>query len=233
MKISFWAALGCLIALAGCQQATSSSTSNSTKSLTVTSTSTSVYQYYDLSTGAEVADPATQSWDIAFNSTTGGVRTNSGATASAPPASATVATPSSSGGLGGVYYAGSSDFDSVTTVNSSGFGDVAATDASVYTSTTMDGVNYTTSQIVVNKITKLDYDGGDGTSDTPYTYTDLATAYGGDAYYSYNDTTHAISASGEVYVVRHGDGTHYSKFQVTSLTGSNSSRVRVIKYSNF
>lgn len=217
------AALGCLIILAGCQQSTSSDNGPSTKSLTVTSTSTTTYQYYSLSTGQEVTDPATKNWDVAFSSATGGVLTNSGVTA----------TTLGSNGQGGVYYANTNDFNTVSSANTSGFSDPYATDTSVWTSTTMDGVNYTTSEIVVNKITKLEYDGGDGTNGNPFTYSDIVAAYAGPAYYAYDDTTHVISASGEVYVIRRGDGTHYSKFQVTSMTGSSSSRVRVIKYANF
>jgi len=229
MKITSGAALCCLLVLASCQQAVSSGDSK-VKSLTVASNS-SAFRYYDLSTGTEVADPATQNWDIAFSSSTGasggGVLTNSGLSA----------VNAASNGQGGVYYAGTLDFDAVGSVNTSGFDGAFAQDVLVWI-TSQGQQGSTTAQGVLNAITKLDFSAGDGLAEgTAFSYTDVAQAYAGTAYYSYNETTHAISASGEVYIIRHGVGTHYSKLQITSMSldtsTSPSTRNRVIKYENF
>jgi len=175
-----------------------------------------------LSTGNEVADSASNTWDIAFNSATGGILTNGGVTA----------TSLASNGQGGVYYSGSVDFDSVSSYDVSKFANAFATDTTAYVSTDM-GSGPVTSTLVLNQMTKLDYDGGTGTSGDPYTNSGDAAVYSGPAYYAYDPTTHGISVSSEVYIVRHGDGSHYSKLQVTSMTGSTADRTRVIKYANF
>lgn len=217
--------LGTILTLASCEQATNSSSNSgsstlTTKSLTVTSTS--AYTYWDLSTGTEVTDPATQDWDIAFSSATQGILTNSGATATALASS----------GAGGVWYAGTTDFDSVTSTSGADFTEAFAVDTSVSVSTS-NGSSTTTSTAVLNQMTKLDYVSGDGSASNPYVNDASAGVYDGEAYYAYNQ---GVSASGEVYIIRHGDGTTFSKLQVTSLSGLNtttSTRDRVIKYANF
>jgi len=217
--------LATILVLTGCDQATSTGSTaatSTTKSLTVTSTS--AYTYWDLSTGTEVTDPATQDWDIAFSYATQGILTNSGATA----------TTQASSGAGGVWYAGTTDFDTVTSTSGADFTEDFAVDTSVSVSTASQLGTSTVSTIVLNQMTKLDYTSGDGSADDPFTNDASAGVYDGEAYYAYNQ---GVSASGEVYIVRHGDGTSFSKLQITSLTtsqtGSTTSRVRVIKYANF
>lgn len=215
-------ALALTLVLAGCQQATSSASSDSSVDYdltfgdqqTLSLTSDSTVTYWDLDTGTEVTDATSTTWDVAFSSATQGIWTNSGATA----------TGVSSSGVGGVYYTGYTVFANVTKAATSLFTGTWATDTEVYVSTTT-GAGTSTSTAILNKMTALDYSGS-GTEADPYT----SGTYDGDAYYSYSSTTHAISASGEVYIIRSGDGTKYFKFQVAEMSGSTSSRVRDIKY---
>lgn len=214
------AALGLLVLLASCQQATDdedSSSFGSTQALTVTATS--AVTYWDLDTGTQVTDPASTTWDIALTSATGGVFTNGGATATA----------AASSGTGAVYYSGSTVFDEVTSYNSSSFSSTWSTDTTVYVATASQS-GTSTSTAVLNKMTALDYSGGTGTEADPYTNDASAGVYDGEAYYAYDSTSHAFSASGEVYLLRSGDGSKVFKVQITSLSGSNASRVRDIKY---
>lgn len=217
------AALGLLVLLAGCQQATNDDEEEapsfgSTQALTVTAVSTTTKTYWDLDTGTEVTDPASTVWDIAFTSGTGGVFTNSGATATAVASS----------GTGGVYYSGSTVFGDVTTYSSSGFDAAWSTDEAVYVATAGQG-GTTTSTVVLNKMTALDYSGGTGTEADPYTNDASAGVYDGEAYYSYSQAT-GITVSNEVYLVRSGDGSQVFKVQIAGMSGGNSSRVRDVKY---
>jgi len=217
------AALGLLVLLAGCQQATNDDEDDapsfgSTQALTVTATS--AVTYWDLDTGTQVTDPASTAWDIAFTSGTSGVYSNGGATATALASS----------GTGAVYYSGSTVFDDVTTYATSGFNATWSTDTAVYVATATQG-GTTTSSVILNKMTALDYSGGTGTEADPYTNDASTGVYDGEAYYNYDSTSHAFSTSGEVYLLRSGDGSKVFKLQIASMSGSSASRVRDIKYS--
>jgi len=204
-------ALGLLILLAGCQQATNdeddSPSFGSTQALTVTAVSSTTKTYWDLDTGTEVTDPASKAWDIAFTSGTGGVFTNSGATATAVASS----------GTGAVYYSGSTVFDEVTTYDGSGFDAPWSTDTAVSVATAGQG-GTTTSTVILNKLTALDYSGGTGTEADPYTNDASAGVYDGPAYYSYSQST-GITVSNEVYLLRSGTAPGCSRSRSPACQG--------------
>lgn len=210
-----------LVALAGCQQATNTNAAATVASFYPTSSAGSTTTYWNLSTNTQVTgdDIKSNKWDIAVSSSTQGVWTNSGATASAL----------GSGGQGGVYYSGSTVYTDVKSYNSAGFTGTWNTDRQVYvTSTGQSGT--TTSTSVLNVMTALDYSSGTGSEDEPYSYTDLTTAYAGNAYYTYvQGSGVTVSTNPEVYVIRSGNGEKYFKLQITSMKLENNTRTRTIK----
>ncbi len=244
MKISPLAALGCLIILASCQQATSSS--SSTPSFTVVTTNTDTApKYYSLATGKVVTDPANNTWDIAFGNGSQAIYTNSGYTATASGV-----TGSATSGVGGVYYAGTTAWGGVSSYSTSKFADsngdgnadTFGTDYYTEFNTVADGSG-TASFATLNVITKLEYSAGDGTHATPfvkYPSSDVTDPYSGPAYYTYDTTDQAnpLKPSKEVYVVRSGDGTKYYKIQITAMGSTTDSsgfvvveRTRTVSYS--
>jgi hypothetical protein len=184
-------------------------------------------KYYSLKTGDEVTDAAkiaSKDWDIAFQRSRI-IYTNSGATAA----------NAGSGGQGGVWFTDKTDFDDVSSdedrVETTG-------ENAEYAGFTQDVTKYmagggmgggsepTTS--VLNVMTYVGYYGGTGTADDPYTTVPLAGPPGLDYLpYLYNKK-HFVSmtnmragefaVSNQVYIIKHGDGTHYSKMQITEYT---------------
>jgi hypothetical protein len=234
MKITLLGtALGCVLILAGCQQATSSSSSSSSSShFTDQVSSTTAYNYYDLSTGKTVSDPTTQKWDIAFGYGTQQVFTNSGDSSTA------------SGGSGGVYYSGKTDFSSVSSFDTSKIGssdvwsrDRSVTQNQVYGSST-PYTTYASTTLVLNAMTELYYsEGGDGSSGNPYTAYLGPTGSLTDAwtqspsiYYNFDGAT-SYTVTNRVYIVKSGDGSSYYKVQISSLTKDGSNRDRIVIYS--
>jgi hypothetical protein len=175
-------------------------------------------RYFSLVTGTEVKGGAIAStaWDIAFPNIRQ-IWTNSGDSA----------LQKSSGGLGGVWHTDSTNFDSVTLADKkegvdseSGF-DYAFlnTDLSRY----VVGMNANADLVLLEKNFNVmsfvgfsnETDVGVGlTSDKPYSYTYL---YDKKNFYSNPGGVMPpkFITTGQVYIVRHGDGTHYSKIQVT------------------
>ena len=229
MKITLLgAALGCALILAGCQQPTSGSSSTPHFTDQVTS---AAYHYYNLSTGQIVSDPTTQKWDIAFGYDPQQVFTNSGASATA------------SGGSGGVYYSGKTDFGSVSSFDASKIGgsDVWSQDRTVQQAEVFGDISspttYQNVSIILNAMTELYYSqGGSGTSGDPYTaylgtegtLTDAWTQ-SPSVYYLFDGAT-SYTLSNRVYVIKSGDGQNYYKVQIASLTLDGSNRDRIVKY---
>jgi hypothetical protein len=187
-------------------------------------------KYYSLTTGEEV--PAeqknTQKWDIAFKRTRL-ILTNSGATAT---------TEGSQGG-GGVWYAGTTDFGSVTLANKGADTASLSTDTALYVWTGMGQPALS----VLNVMTFVGYRYGNGTSDAiptlqgepPYNperdgeypangaYTSYL--YDADQYYVQESMT-VYPSTNKVYIIKHADGSGYSKIQieyeyVAAVTGDN------------
>jgi hypothetical protein len=174
-------------------------------------------RYFSLVTGTEVKGGAiaSKAWDIAFPNIRQ-IWTNSGDSAS----------QKSSGGLGGVWHTDSTDFDSVT------LGDKQenVTTPFDYTPFNTDlhrwviGMNANAELVLLEKNFNImsyvgfdnETEGGVGlTSDKPYSYNYL---YDKKNFYK-NDPPGTMPPNfvmtGQVYIVRHGDGVHHSKIQVT------------------
>ncbi|MDR0624401.1 MAG: HmuY family protein [Treponema sp.] len=195
--------------------------------------------YYSLSTKEAVSDPASTAWDIAFKRTRL-ILTNSGDTATAL----------SSGGQGGVWYSGKTDFDSVS-LDDKGADDADfSTDTDLYLWTGMGPAPTATTPL--NVMTYVGYGHGDGstnetdgwTAGDPVDYTNYPAngpltdyKYNADQYYT---QTHSegggpvFGSSGKVYIIKHGDGTHYSKIQITyEYVSSGAKDTFSVKFSNF
>jgi hypothetical protein len=178
-------------------------------------------KYYSLSTGKTVSDPRSQSWDVAFPGNRE-IWVNAGAAAA----------DQKSGGQGGVWYTNETDFTKAT-----GVGDkIDITADSLFAGIPDNGdFNYGTPRYIwgmdaagnfvlfrkiINVISYAGYGGetveGIGlTEDKPYTQGALL--YNKRQFY-YNAGTMPPNFQPTlwVYIIRHGDGVHHSKFQVTA-----------------
>jgi hypothetical protein len=178
--------------------------------------------YYSLSTGQAVeANKAnTTDWDIAFTRTRL-VLTNSGYTA----------TEKGSSGAGGVWYAGTTNFGNVTLANRGADNAPYSTDTDLYVWTGMGQAP--TAKTPLNVMTYVGYGYGNGSSNafgewtpsnapttTPHDYTGYPyngplTVYKYNANQYYNSTSmYDYPPTNKVYIIRHADGTHYSKIQI-------------------
>jgi hypothetical protein len=200
-------------------------------------------KYYSLSTGEEVAaDKAnTTGWDIAFTRTRL-ILTNSGDTASGL----------GSGGDGGVWYTDKTDFDDVSLDDrpeDTGYN----TDTGKYVWNGMGAAP--TAKMLLNVMTFVGYDYGNGEAASIPTLKGAAPydpdrdgdypSPGAFTGYKYDQKTYykqehgsgggpTFSSTNYVYIIRHGDGEHYSKIQITyAYQSSPAADTFVIKYSNF
>jgi hypothetical protein len=182
-------------------------------------------EYYSLSSGEKVdADKITSAdWDIAF-SFGRMIYTNSGATEAAL----------GSGGQGGVWATGKTDFAAVSSPDGADFSLPYAADTERYTSPAAE-----MGEPVLNRLNVISYAGyGKGSGDT---VEDPLTDYKYNAkqYYSANLSTMppVYSMTNQVYIIKHGDGVHYSKLQIRSMDSLASTRgnrrVYLVKYRNF
>jgi hypothetical protein len=185
-------------------------------------TITNGVKYISLSTGKVV--PAsrknTAEWDIAVAASMFVFRTNSGVTAA----------DAGSPGDAAIWYVDKTDFNSVTLA---GKPDLTGTEYEPYTqdvtrySSLMDGV----SPVPMNIMTYFGFNGGSGlTADDPFTSiprdssTTPLTDY---IFYHFNKKSAYEGTGGmppgfketkQIYIIRHADGLHHSKFQVTAFT---------------
>jgi hypothetical protein len=202
-------------------------------------------KYFSFTTNAEVTDAAkiaSKEWDIAFQPSRM-IYTNSGATATAV----------TSGGLGGVWFTGKTNFDAVGDED-----EVETTgDYAEYAEFTKDVQKYTsaTASNRFNVMTYWGFAGGTGTADDPYkskTPTSnpppadfVPYSYDKKNYVSMTSMTGPNGAtfelSNQVYIIKHGDGEHYSKLQITDYSSVSSGTDRnapvtetyKFKYRNF
>ncbi|MDR0643165.1 MAG: HmuY family protein [Treponema sp.] len=156
-------------------------------------------KYYSLSTGLEVIgdDINSNKWDIAF-SRTRLIFTNSGASAEKV----------NSGGQGGVWYTDKTELSGVAIGDQKG--DDYTTDQKRYV-TGMGGA----AETILNVMSYVGYD-NEGTVDG----LSAENAFSG---YSYNKQqyyhssgmgVYASDGTEPVYIIRHGDGVHYSKIKI-------------------
>ena len=169
--------------------------------------------FYSLATGQRVSDPGGTDWDIAF---AGGrqIWTNSGYTAVAYK----------SGGRGGVWYTDKKDFDQVAGR------DAAVEDTGLLGNFTIDTRRFANGMSggaelgllgrSLNVMTYAGY-GNETVQDVGLTELNpLAAPYlynKKQFYYNLGNVMPPLfKTTGQVYVIRHGDGVHHSKFQVTA-----------------
>jgi hypothetical protein len=160
-------------------------------------------KYYSLSTREEVADPAGNAWDIAFENSRL-VYTNSGATA----------VTLSSGGQGGVWHTDKLDLEGVTQND-------AIKDDPLYGPYNEDVIRYvgpmtgSATPRRINVMTFVGYNNeetNDGSEDKPFSSSYL---YDKKQFYDMVSMQPLqIDDTNQVYIVRHGDGQHYSKIQI-------------------
>jgi hypothetical protein len=191
-------------------------------------------KYYSLSTGEEVtgADINTNKWDIAFNRTRL-IYTNSGDSAKGE-------------GKGGVWHTEKTDLATVSYGEQKEFkiGDVSYNvDVAEYLYTGMG--NAPTAKTNLNVMSYVGYGAGDGSTNNTTGYTAGSGDYsnypatGPLTDYKYNQHQYYNSAgmgvyvgNNEVYIIRHGDGGHYSKIQIVYEYANSKDNWQVI-YQNF
>jgi hypothetical protein len=210
------------------------------KEITVTSADGTVY--YSLSTGQQVSNAASKNWDIAFQRSRM-IYTNSGATATA----------ANSGGQGGVRFTNKTNFGSVSDEDA-----VETTGANAeYADFTEDVVKYTsaTASSRFNVMTYWGFGGGTGTQADPYTTLPFDSTNPNFVPYTYDKKNYVkmtsmtgpsgatFELSNQVYIIKHGDGIHFSKIQITDYTSRSADNsvnppvaaadILKIKYQNF
>jgi hypothetical protein len=181
--------------------------------------------YFSLSTGKGVIGEniAGREWDIAFDSSRM-IYTTRGDTAAAL----------GSGGEGGVWAAGTADFDAVQSLDKADFSLPFAVDTARYTSPAAE-----MGAPVLNRLNMISYVGyGSGTGTTAEDpLTDYK--YNAKQYYIADLSTMppVYSLTRHVYIIRHGNGSDYSKVQITALdtiaSTKGNRRVFSLTYQNF
>ncbi|MDR1251681.1 MAG: HmuY family protein [Treponema sp.] len=185
--------------------------------------------YYSLSTGEQVA--GTDSWDIAFRRSRL-IFTNSGATAAYPDVTST--------GSGGVWHVTKTNLADVTV-------DDAVKDDPLYGPYNQDVVRYilaggmggspaTAAPSRINVMTFVGYSNeadNDGLSaDKPFSNT---YQYNKKQFYNSEGMPPVMSVSNQIYIIKHGDGSKYSKILINAYESStaNGTDTYQIIYQNF
>jgi hypothetical protein len=190
-------------------------------------------RYFSLVTGTEVKGNAiaSKAWDIAFPNIRQ-IWTNSGDTAS----------QKSSGGLGGVWHTNSTDFDSVTLTDKK----ENVTSPFDYTPFNEDrhsyviGMNANAQLVLLEKnFNVMSYVGFDNETAvdgrTEENYYSMNYLYDKKNFYK-NDPPGTMppkfKMTDQVYIVQHGDGTHYSKIQVVRYVRASPREIYEVRYEN-
>jgi hypothetical protein len=180
-------------------------------------------RYFSLSDGKEVSDPKTKDWDIALDYNRL-IYTNSGDTAA----------DLESGGLGGVWSTGQTNFDAVTASAGADFSLPFTSDTKRYTNPAAEMGAPILNRL--NIISYVGYGSGDGetgeTALTDYLY-DRQQFYTADL----STMPPAYNLTKRVYIIKHGNGTDYSKVQISYMQSINSTsgnkRIYEVKYEKF
>ena len=182
------------------------------------------FRYFSLYPPQEIRAPGTirsTAWDIAF-APGRVVVTNSGVTA----------TRVGSGGQGGVWHTERTDNFTGVTLNdrvTGGVHETRSTDAYVYMP---GGMGEPPVRNAVNVMTHLGWDTGDGSSDLPYSWSNIPNAMGPAALRPFFNGAHAFfngapgmppnfTATNRVYIIRHGCGIRYSVVQIGYASNNN------------
>jgi hypothetical protein len=177
-------------------------------------------RYFSLSDGKEITDPKSKNWDIAFDYNRL-IYTNSGDTAA----------DIESGGSGGVWCIGTTDFDLVNAIDGADFSLPFTVDTKRYTSPAAEMGAPTQNRL--NVMTYVGY--GSGTGATPETaLTDYK--YNAQQFYVADLSTMppTYNLTRQVYIIKHGNGTDHSKLQIhymQSITStSGNKRIYKVNY---
>jgi hypothetical protein len=180
--------------------------------------------FYSLSTGEQVTGDAVagKGWDIAFDYSRM-IYTNSGATAE----------DLGTGGLGGVWASGKTDFNAVQSPDGADFTLPFTADTKRYTSPAAEMGLPVLNRL--NVITYVGYGEGTGTEGDPLT----DYKFNANQYYNADLSTMppVYSITKQVYIVKHGTGEAYSRVQITAMDTQASTkgnkRIFIITYQNF
>jgi chitinase len=179
--------------------------------------------YYSLSTGEEVE--GTASWDIAFRRSRL-IFTNSGATAAYPDVTST--------GSGGVWHVTKTNLAEVTV-------DDAVKDDPLYGPYNQDVIRYVTGMggaapSRINIMTFVGYPNEDENNGlTPESPWNAPYNYDKKQFYNSEGMPPVMSASNQIYIIKHGDGSKYSKILINAYESStaNGTDTYQIIYQNF
>ncbi|MDR2211437.1 MAG: HmuY family protein [Spirochaetaceae bacterium] len=192
------------------------------------SVSTGETKYFALRSGTAVeidaSNAVTTNWDIAFKRTRL-ILTNSGDT--------------NTGGQGGVWYAGTTNFGIVSLANKGADGIPYSVDTNKYVWTGMGPAP--TAQTPLNVMTFVGYDHGNGTTpstgelnDYPSNGAFTSYLYNADQYYSQD---HSGGGGGpvftpnyKVYIIKLGNGSGYAKIQVIEYAFAGGKDNFTVKY---
>lgn len=159
---------------------------NDLVSSTITAT-TDTPIYFNFGSGKAVS--STEEWDVTFNYNRM-IYTRSG--------------DSFKDGKGRVYYTGTTDFSSVTTIDNTKFSGDYSSDKTIYRD--MHGAV----PININIMTWVEYGTGSGTEADPFSSVNGFR----DSYYSYTGMPPVYSFSKNIYVIKGANGSTSYKFQV-------------------
>jgi hypothetical protein len=206
------------------------------KTLNISVAATDGTVYYSLSTGEQVTGDAigTNAWDIAFKRSRL-IFTNSGPTPEYKGADD--APYVNSTGSGGVWHVEKTDFADVTD-------DDAVEDDSLYTPYNKDVVRYVTGMggsAAASRLNVMTFVGYSNESEND----GLSQEKNFSAPYSYDKKQYYVGAgmppkfdvTNQIYIIKHGDGSTYSKVQVTAYASNTADGASIdeyqIKYQNF
>jgi hypothetical protein len=173
-------------------------------------------KYFSLTSGEQIAASSakTTGWDIGFQRPRT-ILTNSGETAANLP----------SGGGGAVWYTDKTDFEAVVLSDAIKTGPLSDyfTDKQKW----LDSMS-TKQHNTYNVINYAGYQQGNGTEGNPF----KTLQYNQKQFYKRGNEG-GYPVTNMVYIVRHGDGVHYSKIQVSQYEYATETDIYVIKYKTF
>ena len=209
-----------LAVLAGCDTDKTNQWMPKEGEMQVTVDTTTGVRYFSLATGEEIIDSAgivSGDWDIGFVRPRT-ILTNSGDTTA----------DIGSGGQGGVWYTESADFDAVVQDDAVTSGDILGNAYNIDIKRYIYSMS-ATSYRPLNVMNFTGYGEGDGTQANPfktmqYNKKQFYSGAGGSGY----------PVTNIIYIIKHGDGSHYSKIQVTEYeyNGSGPSDTFIVRYKN-
>lgn len=173
--------------------------------------------FFSLTTGRPVAG-AHVDWDLAFGAS-GTIYTNSGSSA----------TTFGGKGQGGAWALGIRDIATVRPqdISAADYEKAATADVRLWVQVFYEGEPWEPAELrTLNSFMYLGYRGGAGTEADPLRDN---MDYNSSNYYSYSMGSHGTDLTGQVYLVRHGDGQQFSLVQITGRVAGYPNRVFEVK----